>query len=481
MGFRTILTIIGMLVATLGLTMLIPAAVDALVGHPDWQVFLASSLVTTLFGAGLWASSSGKVEPLTLRQAFLLTTLVWIVLTIFGALPIYWSGLGISLTDSLFESMSGITTTGATVLVGLDGLPPGILMWRSILQWLGGLGIVVMAIAVLPMLSVGGMQMFKAEAFDTPDKILPRAAHIASGMVAIYSIFTLVCASLYWMAGMELFDAVVHAMSTVATGGFSSKDGSLAAFDSQAIEYIAIVFMLLGATPFALFLAAAGGQVWRLTRDSQVRTFFLMVALATAIAYYIQTSTNLYFGEEAFRHALFSVTSVMTGTGFGNTDYGVWGAGASVLFFVLMFIGGCTGSTSCGMKVFRFQILAKDLIEHISQVLTPSRVYVKRFNGVPLTNSVSRSVQSFVFMYLVSFFAIAILLGFAGLDPVTALSGAATTLSNVGPGLGDIIGPSGNFSSLSDFVKWIMTASMLLGRLEILVILVLLSPRFWRT
>ncbi|MCB1518249.1 MAG: TrkH family potassium uptake protein [Hyphomicrobiaceae bacterium] len=480
MGFRTILTIIGALLATLGVTMLIPAMIDALAGNDDWRVFFACSLITTLFGAGLWASSSGHVEPLSLRQAFLLTTLVWIVLTLFSALPFMWSDLHASFTDAVFESISGFTTTGSTVLVGLDNMPPGILMWRAILQWLGGLGIVVMSIAVLPMLSVGGMQMFKAEAFETPDKILPRAANIAGGMVAIYSILTLVCALLYWMSGMSLFDAVAHSMTTLATGGYSTKDASLGAYESHAIEYIAVVFMILGATPFALFLAATAGQVSRLWKDSQLRAFLGLIALGTALAFWMQTSANLHHGEEAFRHAIFSVVSVMTGTGFGNADYNAWGPAPVALFFILTFLGGCTGSTSCGIKVFRFQVLAKDLAQHVSRVLMPSRVYIKRFNGMPLTDDVSRSVQAFVFLYIVCFLIEAVLLGLAGLDPVTALSGAATTISNVGPGLGPIIGPAGNFAPLSDFVKWVMSVSMLVGRLEVLVVLVLLSPRFWR-
>ncbi|MCB9993051.1 MAG: TrkH family potassium uptake protein [Hyphomicrobiaceae bacterium] len=480
MGFRTILTITGVLLATLGLAMLVPAMVDAVAGNDDWRVFFACSMITCLIGAGLWASSSGHVEPLSLRQAFLMTTLIWVVMTLFSAIPFMWSDLHTSFTDAVFESMSGFTTTGSTVFVGLDTMPPGILIWRGILQWLGGLGMVVMSIAVLPMLSVGGMQMFKAEAFETPDKILPRAANIAGGMVAIYSLLTLACALLYWMAGMSLFDAVVHAMTTLATGGYSTRDSSLGAYESHAIEYIAVVFMILGATPFALFLAAVGGQAWRLIKDSQVRAFLGLIALGTAIAFWLQTSANLHHGEEAFRHAIFSVVSVMTGTGFGNADYNAWGPAAVTLFFILTFMGGCTGSTSCGIKIFRFQVLAKDLVQHISRVLMPSRVYVKRFNGMPLTDDVSRSVQSFVFLYVVCFLIEAVLLGLAGLDPVTALSGAATTISNVGPGLGPIIGPAGNFSSLNDFVKWVMTVSMLVGRLEVLVVLVLLSPRFWR-
>lgn len=481
MEFRTILSIAGLVTATLGLAMLLPALADVVAGSDDWAVFVASALITTLVGTGLWATSSGGVPELNLKQAFLLTALIWVVLTFFGALPFMFSTMNLSLTDALFESMSGITTTGATVINGLDNAPPGILLWRGLLQWFGGLGIVVMAIAVLPMLQVGGMQMFQAEAFETPDKILPRAAQIAGGMVLIYSIFTLLCAMAYWAFGMDLFDAIVHAMTTVATGGFSSRDGSIESYQSAAIDYIAVIFMILGALPFALYLGALQGQVRRLLSDSQVRVFLGLVLLVTVAMFFVQVAGNIYHGEQAFRHALFSVVSVMTGTGYATVDYGAWGPFALTVFFILTFVGGCTGSTSCGIKIFRFQVLARDLYQHVHQMLFPHMVHVKRYNGRPLPDSVSASVQSFVFLYVISFLALAVALSLSGLDPVTALSSSATAISNVGPGLGDIVGPAGNFSSLPDISKWLLTAGMLLGRLEILIILVLFTPRFWRS
>ncbi|HHG89935.1 MAG TPA: TrkH family potassium uptake protein [Devosia sp.] len=481
MGFRSIQTIIGALVAALGLSMLLPAIADGVAGHEDWRVFAGASLVTTLSGAGLWASSAGKIETLTLRQAFLLTALIWVVLTLFGSLPLYWSDLNLSFTDALFEAMSGITTTGATVITTLDTAPPGILLWRGLLQWFGGLGIVVMAIAVLPMLQVGGMQMFRAEAFETPDKILPRAAQIAGGMTLIYGVLTILAAAAYWFFGMGLFDAIVHAMTTVATGGFSTRNGSIESYESIAIDYTSVTFMILGALPFALYLGAVQYGHWkRLFADSQIRTFFLLLVAVTTGMMIVQVQGNIYQGEEAFRHALFSVTSVMTGTGYATVDYGAWGPWATSVFFFLTFVGGCTGSTSCGIKIFRFQVLARDLYQHVRQILMPSLVYVKRYNGAPLPESVSISVQSFVFLYIVSFFVLALALTATGMDPVTALSGAATAISNVGPGLGDIIGPAGNFASLSDVAKWLLTAGMLVGRLEILIILVMFTPRFWR-
>ncbi len=481
MEVRTLLTIIGALVASLGLAMLLPAFADAIAGNDGWRVFLGASLVTTLAGGGLWASTSGRIETLTLRQAFLLTALIWIVLTFFGALPFYWSDLELSFTDSVFEAMSGITTTGATIMVGLDNVSAGILLWRGLLQWFGGLGIVVMAIAVLPMLQVGGMQMFKAEAFETPDKILPRATQIAGGMTIIYLCLTLACAAFYWFFGMNFFEAIVHAMTTVATGGFSTRDGSIESFNSIAIDYTSVVFMILGALPFALYLGAVQyGQWKRLFGDSQVRTFILLLLGVTFVIMLVQININVYQGEEAFRHALFSVTSVITGTGYATVDYGAWGPFATAVFFILMFVGGCTGSTSCGIKIFRFQVLARDLYQHVRQILTPSTVYIKRYNGVPMPENVSTSVQSFVFLYICSFFVLAVLLVATGMDTVSALSGAATAISNVGPGLGDIIGPSGTFAPLENISKWLLIVGMLVGRLEILIILVLFTPRFWR-
>lgn len=480
MDFRTIFSAIGALTAALGVAMLLPAIADLAVGREDWTVFLTASLFTTIIGAGLWASSSGGTPELNLRQAFLMTTLIWVVLTIFGALPLYMSALDLSFTDAMFEAMSGITTTGATVITSLDTAPPGVLLWRGLLQWFGGLGVVVMAIAVLPMLKVGGMQMFRAEAFETPDKILPRATAIASAMTIIYSLLTFACTVSYWVAGMEPFDAFVHALSTVATGGFSTRDASLGAFEQPAIHYVAVLFMILGALPFILYIGVLQGSLWSLWRDSQVRLFLFLIGIATLVTTLYQIDFDISGGEIAFRQALFSVVSIITGSGFGIADFSAWGTFSIALFFILMFIGGCTGSTSCGIKIFRFQVLARDLYQHVRQIVYPSIVYVKRYNNRPLPDSVSTSVQSFVFIYIASFFVLAILLSLSGLAPLEALSASATSIANVGPGLGPQIGPSGNFAALSDLTKWMMTIGMLVGRLEVLVVLVLFTPRFWK-
>lgn len=480
MELRPVLMIIGALTAALGCSMILPALADALVGNSDWLIFVTAGLITTLLGAGTWAATRSSNRALNIRQAFLMTALVWIVLAAFAALPLYWADVGLSFTDAFFEAVSGLTTTGSTVMVGLDDLPPGILLWRGLLQWYGGLGIIVMAIAVLPMLQIGGMQMFKAEAFDTAGKILPRAAQIAGSMTSVYIVLTMICAISYWAAGMPLFDAVVHSMTTVATGGLSTRDASISSYESIPIDYIAITFMILGALPFLLYVQFLQGSFSALFRDSQVRAFLITLAMFVFIATMIQYLENIDEGEVAFRHALFSVVSVMTGTGYATADYGAWGHEAAALFFIITFIGGCAGSTSCGIKIFRFQVLFLDLKQHIKEILYPSGVFVKRYNGTILSDDVSASVMSFVFLYIAAFMVLAMLLSLTGLDPLTAFSGAATAISNVGPGLGDIIGPSGNFAPLPDVSKWLLVAGMIIGRLEVFTVIVLFLPRFWQ-
>ena len=481
LDFRPIVLATGALLATLGVSMLLPALFDLAAGNPDWSVFAAASAVTTFVGASLFVATRGRTSGLSTRQAMLMTVTVWTVLAAFGAFPYLWSGVVDDYADAFFESMSGLTTTGATVVTGLDVAPPGVLMWRAIQQWLGGLGIIVMAVSVLPMLQIGGMQVFRAEAFDTPEKILPRAAQMSGAMTRIFVALTALCAALYFAAGMTGFDAIAHAMTTVATGGYSTRDGSIGHFDSALIDGIAVLFMIAGSIPFLLFVAVVNGQsaltIWR---DSQVRVFLAVLAVATGIAWAMAVGGDHADPLTALRYAAFSVTSIVTGTGYANTDYGQWGGHATAFFFAIMFIGGCAGSTSCGIKIFRFQVLFQELRQHIATTVYPHGQFVKRFNGRPIDERVSAAVMSFFFLYIVSFFGIAVLLTLTGLDFTTAMSGAGTAISNVGPGLGPIIGPSGNFEPLNDTAKWILSFAMLLGRLELFTVLVLFLPRFWR-
>jgi trk system potassium uptake protein TrkH len=412
----------------------------------------------------------------------LMTVVVWVALVTAGALPFLWSGVVPTFTDAFFEAMSGLTTTGATVITGLDNAPPGILLWRGILQWLGGLGIIVMAVAVLPMLQIGGMQVFKAEAFDTPEKILPRATQISGAMTLIFLTFTLICAAAYLVAGMQPADALIHAMTTVATGGFSTRDASIGFFEDPMIEWIAIIFMITGSIPFLLYIQVLQGKPIALWRDQQVRTFLGALAVFVVIAWIVADYSDAGFirQSDAFRAAAFNTVSVMTGTGYASANYGLWGAQSIAFFFIIMFIGGCAGSTSCGIKIFRFQVLFAEVRERLAKVLYPHGVFVKRFNGRPLDPRVPLAVTTFVFLYLAAFAVLSIGLQLTGLDLLTSISGAGSAISNVGPGLGNIIGPAGNYQSLNDPAKWMLSFGMLLGRLELFTVLVLFLPRFWR-
>ncbi len=494
-NLRPVFLVVGMLMAILGAAMLAPAFVDLAGGEPTGPVFLGAAATSVVIGLGFWASARGPQGTLGARQAILMTVGAWVSLALLGALPLYWSGVTPTFTDAFFESMSGITTTGATVISGLDDLPTGILFWRAILQWLGGLGIIVMAVAVLPMLQIGGMQLFKAEAFDSPEKILPRATQISGSISLIYVTLTITCALLYAASGMELGDGIMHAMTTVATGGFSTKDASIGYFNSPAVEAVGIVFMILGSLPFILFIQLLQGRVRPFLRDSQVKLFLLLIVMLTLMLWFYRTSgaagplapdlADTLGGASVaslagLRQSAFNTISIMTGTGYASTNYEAWGPFATTFFFVIMFIGGCAGSTSCGIKIFRFQVLYQEFRQNISQILFPHGVFVKRFNGRPIEASVSTAVMSFFFLYLASVAVLAMLLSLTGLDTLTALSGAATAISNVGPGLGEIIGPNGNFQSLSVTAKWLLSAGMLLGRLELFTVLVLVLPSFWR-
>ncbi|MEM9733620.1 MAG: TrkH family potassium uptake protein [Pseudomonadota bacterium] len=477
---RPIALVVGALLIMLGAAMLIPLLVDLAAGEENWSVFLVSALTTACTGGFLFLATRGSGGKLNTRQAFTMTVIVWIVLSSFGALPFYWSGAVPTFTDAFFESISGLTTTGATVMTGLAEKPPGILLWRGILQWLGGLGIIVMAVSVLPMLQIGGMQLFKVEAFETPEKILPRATQISGFMTLIFLNLTGLCFLAYLFAGMDVLDAVVHAMTTVATGGFSNHDASLGHFDSASIDIIATTFMIIGSLPFLLYVQAVRGKAMPLLTDSQVRTFFVVLGGAVFTAWMIEQAYGVRSGLEALRFAAVNVTSILTGTGYATTAYDGWGPAAVAFFFFLMFIGGCAGSTSCGIKIFRFQVLFENVRQHVNRVLYPHGIFTPRFNGRPISDDVTSAVLSFFFLYIFTFALSACALALTGLDTLTALSGAGSAISNVGPGLGALIGPAGNYEPLNDAAKWILALTMLIGRLELFTVLVLLSPRFWR-
>ncbi len=478
---RPILLVIGVLLTTLAVFMVPSMIADLVVGNRDWIVFLLAGSVTLFVGVSLiLANRRAAVTTIGTRQAFILTTMVWITLTVFASLPFAYAELDMRPVDAFFEAMSGITTTGSTVMTGLDQAPPGILLWRSVLQWLGGIGIIVMGVAVLPLLSVGGMQLFRTESSDRSDKIFARAGQLASAIGLVYFVFTVACGAAYWAGGMDLFDAANHAMTTVATGGYSTRDGSIAAFDSDVIEWAAVFFMLTGSIPFVLYIQALAGQPETLAVDTQVRWFVGIVLGAWALLTFDLVTTDGEAPLEALRHAAFNATAVITGTGYASANYNAWGPLPLALFFFLMCVGGCTGSTTGGIKVFRFAVLYAIARTQVLRLIQPSGVILTTYQGRPLSDAAAISVMAFFFLFALSFSVLTLALSLVGLEYLTAMSASISALANVGPGLGTTIGPAYNYATLPDAAKWLLAAGMLLGRLELFTILVLFTPAFWR-
>ncbi|MGE5767187.1 MAG: TrkH family potassium uptake protein [Bacteroidota bacterium] len=476
---RPIIFILGILLSILAVAMVIPAIVDIAAGHRDWQVFLAAAFVTLFVGVSMMLTTRASLRRFSVRQAFLMTNLAWLVIAVFGALPFQFSELELDPVDALFESMSGVTTTGSTVIVGLDFAPPGILLWRAVLQWLGGIGIIVMAISILPMLQVGGMQLFRVEAFDA-DKVLPRAAQIAGGIAIVYVLLTGVGVLVLWSLGMSGFDAICHTMTSIATGGFANYDASIGHFNNAAIDWAMSIIMLLGSVPFVLYLRVIRGDLRTVYLDTQVRWFLAIVAISVLLVAAWLYLRDFMDPAGALRYSTFNVISVMTGSGFVTADYGRWGSFAVTVMFIVTFIGGCAGSTTCGIKIFRLQVLYATANAQIHRLMQPNGVFFPYYNRKPIPDSVATSVMSFFFLFAACFALLTVALGLTGLDFITAVSGAATAISNAGPGLGELIGPSGNFATLPDSAKLLLTFGMLLGRLELFTVLILLAPAFWR-
>ncbi|MEX0280518.1 MAG: TrkH family potassium uptake protein [Arenibacterium sp.] len=480
LDLRPVGYVIGLLVAILGATMFLPMLIDIAEGNGHWIIFLECGLLTMLVGGLIALACANSVgDGLSLQQTFLLTTGVWLTLPLFGALPFILGETRLGFTDAFFESMSGLTTTGSTVIVGLDFLPRGLLLWRGILQWLGGIGIIVVAMVFLPELRVGGMQIFRSEGFDTFGKILPRATEISSRISVIYVSLTMACAIAYVMTGMSAFDATVHAMTTVATGGFANYDISFGAFDNDT-KYVAVVFMLLAALPFVRFVQLTSGHVAPLYRDSQIRGFFATLAILVLVLTLFQLSQVGGSPEEAFRRTLFNTTSLLTGTGYASADYGLWGSFPVAVLFFTGLIGGCAGSTACSIKIFRYQLLFASVKVQLQRIRSPHGIFTPRYNGRPVGADVLNSVMSFFVFFIVTMGLVSWGLALTGLDLTTSVSGAAAALANIGPGLGSEIGPSGNFAGLPDTAKWILAIAMLIGRLELMVVYVLFTLSFWR-
>ncbi len=476
-NYKTVFFTLGILQIILGVSMFVPIIVQFIYAEID-SSFFGASIVTIIFGALFFLTNIDHDRKVNLQQAFLLTALSWLSVAIFGSLPFIFSSMEMSITDAFFESMSGITTTGSTIISNLENAPKGILLWRAILQWLGGIGIIVMAITLMPIMNVGGMQLFKISSNDSSEKILPKSKEIALRLIYIYSALTAVSAISYWIFGMGKFDSLTHSMTTIATGGFSNYNQSIGYFNSVYIEISSMIFIILGSVPFIAYIKLLNGNKKIFSSDAQIRSFLKIIILSIIIlSFYLFLTNNENF---SFRSIFFNTISILTGTGYVNAEFDSWGSFPITIFLALMFIGGCAGSTTCGIKIFRIQILYLFILNQLKKIIYPKGVFLIKYDQNSVDEKFIASIISFIFFYFVIFFILAALLSVTGLDFITALSGAATSISNVGPGLGPIIGPNGNFSSLPDISKWILSIGMILGRLELFAILVLFLPSFWR-
>ena len=479
--FRPILQVVGILLVTLAMAMFVPMTVDLIEGHDDWQIFLGAGFLTLFVGMASFLANRGGARGLSVRQAFVLTTLAWVVLAAFAALPFYFAEAGLGYVDAVFEATAGLTTTGATVMTQLDDRPAGILLWRALLQWMGGIGIIVMAVAVLPMLRIAGMQLFQTESSDQ-EKMLPRTARIAIVISTIYLVFSVLCFLAYWAAGMTAFDALAHAMTTVSTAGFSTHDDSIGIFDSLELELVAMVFMVLGALPFVIYMQMARGRFVPLWQDAQVRWFIAILAGAIALltAWRLHAAPGQEPLGQILRETAFNVVAIATTTGYSSADFGAWGGFAVAIFFFLFFLGGCSGSTAGGIKMFRVHVLAATLYTQLRRLIQRHGVFVAHYNTVQITEPVAQAVSAYTVILLGGFFVLTLGLAAHDLDFITSASGAAAALGNIGPGLGPIIGPGGHYASLPGGAKLLLCLGMLMGRLELFTVLVLFTPAFWR-
>ena len=478
--FRPILNILGLLLCIESIALLIPMIFDYMNNNEDWKQFFFISCLTFFIGLVLYVGFKNEKLKINLRQAFLLTILSWLVIALFGSLPFMYSSSSLNFTNAFFESVSGITTTGSTVISNFDSLSEGILIWRSLLQWFGGIGIIVLAVAILPTLQIGGMQLLHMEHDDPYEKTLPKINKFIFEIIFLYFGLTILCLFSYYFNGMNAFDSLIHSMTTISTGGFSNKSLSFGYFDSQTLESISILFMILGSLPFVIFIKFIHGQKNSLFKDDQIRLFiFLLVSIVLISCFWVKHYLNIEWSS-ALRLTTFNITSILTGTGYTSTNYNNWGGFGLIIILMIMFIGGCAGSTTGGVKIFRFQILFRGVRLQIKKLTQPHAVFLMKFNKKTVTENTYTSIISFFFIYILLFILSSVILSFLGLDFLTALSASASAISNVGPGVGEIIGPNGNYSGINEIGKWVLAFTMLIGRLEIFTILVLFSKNFWK-
>ena len=478
-NYKTVFFTLGLLQIILGLSMIIPILIQILYDETD-SGFIGSGIISIIFGMLFYLSNLDHEKKINIQQAFVLTALSWLSIAIFGSLPFIFSDINLSVTDAFFESMSGITTTGSTIINNLNDSPKGILFWRAMLQWLGGIGIIVMAITLMPIMNVGGMQLFKISSNDKNEKILPKTKEISIRLIYIYLSLTFTCSVIYKLCGMSFFDSFTHAMTTIATGGFSNYNESIGYFNNFYIELTSIIFILSGSIPFLAYLKFINGDRNILFSDTQIKSFFKIILFSIAILFFYLAIVNRSFTDINLMSVSFNVISILTGTGYVTENFSNWGNFPLLFFLILMFIGGCAGSTTCGIKIFRVQILYQFFSNQIKKIVFPHGIFNTKYEKQNIDEKFMSSVITFIYLYILIFFISTALLSLTGLDFVTSISAAATSISNVGPGLGDLIGPNGNFSSLSDYSKWILSLTMILGRLELFAILVLFLPSFWR-
>lgn len=484
MQIKVIQRILGLLIMVFSITMLPPILIAVFDHNRGLYPFVLGFVILLVLGLGIWYPQRNQKNELRLRDGFIIVVLFWAVLGIAGGLPLILAEVPrLSITDAIFESMSGLTTTGATVIVGLDGLPKSILFYRQELQWLGGMGIIVLAVAILPMLGVGGMQLYKAE---TPgpvkdSKLTPRITGTAKALWYIYLSLTIGCAIAYYLADekMTVFDALSHSFSTVAIGGYSTHDASIGYFDSAAVEMVAVIFMFLSGVNFGLHFAAwHSRRITSYLQDSEFKYYFSMILVVIVICTtYLALSYPQDGLETAVRHGVFHTVSIATTTGFSTTDFSAWPAFLPILLLFTSFVGGCAGSTGGGMKVIRVMLLFKQGVRELRKLVHPSAYMVVKVSKLPVPQTVIEAVWGFFAAYVMVFVVFLLLLMASGLDQITAFSAVAASLNNLGPGLGDV---AANYQGINNFSKWVLCLAMLMGRLEIFTFLVLLTPAFWR-
>ena len=478
-NYKTVFFTLGILLIILGIAMIVPLAFQLIYKELD-STFVVSGIITITFGVLFFLSNIDHLKSINTQQAFLLTALSWLSIAVFGSLPFFFSELNLSITDSFFESMSGITTTGATILSNIENSPKGILIWRAMLQWLGGIGVILMAITLMPIMNIGGMQLLKISSYDTSEKILPKSKQISLRLIMVYLILTLFCAIFYKIFGMNFFDSITHSMTTIATGGFSNYDQSIGYFNNPYIEIISILFILLGSIPFILYIKFISDDKKIIFKDEQVKLFFKLSLFSILILFFYLIIFNKDISQVHIRSVIFNVVSILTGTGYVTKEFDQWGNFPLIFFLILMFIGGCAGSTTCGIKVFRVHILYYFIRNQLLKIIYPRAIINLKYNNNKVEDKLIASIISFIYLYILIFFVLASLLTLTGLDFITSISGAASSLSNVGPGLGNEIGPNSNYSGIPDQSKWLLSVGMILGRLEIFAILIIFLPSFWR-